>query len=135
MGLTVETTIEEAQVVNADPHRIQQLFNNLLENMVRYTHAPGSVRIECRSSDDAALIDFHNSCPGVSAEQLDHLFERFYRADSPEKQTSVGAGLGLAICRKIVEAHGGTIVAQRSELGGVLIRVQLPKLGASRPIG
>lgn len=130
MGLKLETKIADVLVVNADPHRIQQLFNNLLENIARYTHSPGNVRIECRSSEDSVVVDFHNSGPGVSTEQLDRLFDRFYRAELSATQTSVGAGLGLAICRKIVEGHAGTISAQRSELGGVLIRLQLPRLDA-----
>lgn len=124
LELTLATQIDEAVLSNVDPQRVQQLFNNLLENMARYTQTPGALRIECRAHEGRVHIEFHNSGPGVPAERLGHLFERHYRGEAPMRGGG-GAGLGLAICRKIVEAHGGEIAALASPLGGVLIRVQL----------
>jgi two-component system sensor histidine kinase BaeS len=72
------------------------------------------------------LIDLQDSEPGVPAELLTRLFERFYRVDASRNRQSGGAGLGLAICKSIVEAHGGTITARESPLGGLWIRVALP---------
>ena len=126
LGLTASRDITPNIALRADPARIQQLFNNVLENMARYTRKPGSLRIECIASDQTVHIGFHDSGPGVSEEQRSHLFERFYRTSSTNHDTTRGAGLGLAICRKIVEAHGGTIAASASPLGGLLIDIRLP---------
>jgi two-component system sensor histidine kinase BaeS len=126
LGLKIETHIEKDAVCIADPHRIQQLFNNLLENMARYTQSPGELTLDCRQADGNVVIEFHNSGPGVSLDQFEQLFDEKLRADSRPDHAAGGAGLGLAICRKIVEAHEGNIAAQPSPLGGMLIRVQLP---------
>jgi len=126
LGLRLTTDIAPHVEFKADKNRIQQLFNNLLENTARYTRAPGSVRIECAVRNDAIELAFHDSGPGVPDEQRSHLFERFYRSESASSKASGGAGLGLAICRKIVEAHGGTISAGVSTLGGLLIAIRFP---------
>jgi two-component system sensor histidine kinase BaeS len=94
--------------------------------MARYTRTPGSVRIACKARDANIEIGFHDSGPGISVEQRSHLFERFYRTGAASNDATRGAGLGLAICRKIVDAHGGTISAESSPLGGLLIAIRLP---------
>jgi len=128
LNLSVTGSIAAGLNVKADKHRIRQLFNNLFENMARYTQAPGRLRVECTRGINALEICFHDSGPGVPAEQRSHLFERFYRSESAanNSHTNSGAGLGLAICQKIVAAHGGTISANSSPFGGLLIAVQLP---------
>jgi two-component system sensor histidine kinase BaeS len=127
LELKLTSDIALQTLLKADKNRIQQLFNNLLENMARYTQTPGTLRVECTPVNDAIEIRFHDSGPGVPEEQRTHLFERFYRSESMSSQSNVGAGLGLAICRKIVEAHGGSIVAQLSPLGGLLIVAHFPQ--------
>jgi two-component system, OmpR family, sensor histidine kinase BaeS len=124
--LEPSTDIAAHIFIKADKARIQQLFNNLLENMARYTRTPGSLRIECAEHNGQVEIGFHDSGPGLTEEQRSHLFERFYRTGTATSTTTRGAGLGLAICRKIVEAHGGNIAAKSSPLGGLLIAIQLP---------
>ncbi|MDB6089180.1 MAG: baeS [Gammaproteobacteria bacterium] len=126
-SIRVESDIHEAElIVNADATRIQQLFSNLMENSIRYTNAGGRWRVACHREDTRVLIDLQDSEPGVPAELLTRLFERFYRVDASRNRQSGGAGLGLAICKSIVEAHGGTITARESPLGGLWIRVALP---------
>ncbi len=129
LGLKVTTEIAPNVQLRADAARIQQLFNNLLENMARYTEAPGSLRIECTLRDGESEIGFHDSGPGVPEEQRSHLFERFFRTGTASRDTARGAGLGLAICQKIVEAHGGVISASSSPLGGLLIAIRIPVCG------
>jgi two-component system sensor histidine kinase BaeS len=131
LSLEPSTAIATNVHIKADKARIQQLFNNLLENMARYTRTPGSLRIECLDRNGNVEINFHDSGPGLTEEQRSHLFERFYRTGSAASTATRGAGLGLAICRKIVEAHGGTIAAKSSSLGGLLIAIQLPSYQAS----
>jgi two-component system sensor histidine kinase BaeS len=126
----------------ADARRMQQLFNNLLENSVRYTDPGGRLRIaawRAPASDadadatgagggaaDEIAIEFCDSAPGVPAAHLPRLFDRFHRVDTSRSRESGGAGLGLAIVRGIVEAHGGRIAAVPSPLGGLCIRLHLP---------
>jgi two-component system, OmpR family, sensor histidine kinase BaeS len=113
-------------IVSGDETRLQQLFSNLIENSVRYTNAGGSFRVSCRAERDQVVIDLQDSEPGVPAELLPRLFDRFYRVDGSRNRDSGGAGLGLAICKSIVEAHQGTLTARASPLGGLWICVTLP---------
>jgi two-component system sensor histidine kinase BaeS len=110
----------------ADADRLQQLFSNLLENAVRYTDPGGVVRISAAVERDEVRIEFMDSGPGVSASQLPRLFERFYRGESSRNRESGGAGLGLAICRSIALAHGGSLSADHSPLGGLWLTLRLP---------
>lgn len=114
--------------IHADPDRLAQLFRNILANMLRYTDGNGHARVSLRRGDNPACIEMHfeDSKPGVAADELEHLFQRFYRVESSRNRESGGAGLGLAICRNIVEAHGGQINADHSDLGGLHIRITLP---------
>lgn len=114
--------------VHADPGRLGQLVNNLVENTLRYTDAPGRVEVSCRRAGNQALLEIQDSAPGVDAAHLGRLFERFFRVEGSRGRHSGGAGLGLAICRNIVEAHDGTIEAASSPLGGLLLTVSLPLL-------
>lgn len=110
----------------ADEVRLQQLFDNLLENCRRYTDAPGEVRITAAAHEAFWHIEVHDSAPGVPAELREQLFERFFRVDRSRSRASGGTGLGLAICRNIALAHGGQIDAAESPLGGVCITLRLP---------
>jgi two-component system sensor histidine kinase BaeS len=126
LDLKLTTDIALHGKMKADKDRIQQLFNNLFENMGRYTQAPGTLHVECATNTGAIELRFNDSGPGVAEAQRAHLFERYYRTGSASSQANGGAGLGLAICRKIVEAHGGTITAGTSSLGGLMIAVTFP---------
>ncbi len=112
-----------------DARRLRQLFANLLENSCRYTDAGGALRLQARREGRQMLIDLHDSAPGVRSDQLPRLFERFFRAEASRSRASGGAGLGLSICQRIVQAHEGRIEARPSPLGGLWLRVELPALG------
>lgn len=111
----------------ADASRLQQLFSNLLENSLRYTDVNGRLRISVGGDRDTVRIDFLDSGPGVSASQLPRLFERFYRGESSRNREHGGAGLGLAICRSIANAHDGSLVADHSPYGGLWLTLRLPR--------
>ncbi|WP_413771006.1 ATP-binding protein [Pseudomonas fluorescens] len=111
----------------ADASRLQQLFSNLLENSLRYTDVNGRLRISVGVDRDTVRIDFLDSGPGVSASQLPRLFERFYRGESSRNREHGGAGLGLAICRSIANAHDGSLVADHSPYGGLWLTLRLPR--------
>ncbi|MFG6441166.1 ATP-binding protein [Roseateles sp. LKC17W] len=129
-GLTLQLALPEQPLpAFGDERRLRQLFNNLLENSCRYTDAGGALRISARREGGHAVIDVQDSAPGVLPEQLPRLFERFFRTEASRNRRSGGAGLGLSICQRIVEAHEGRIEARTSPLGGLWLRVELPSHG------
>lgn len=135
-GLRLRTELPaEPTVVLADERRLQQLFNNLMENSVRYTDSGGVLLVRVRALPDgqAVQLEFEDSAPGVPAHRVTRLFDRFYRVEGSRNRASGGAGLGLAICRSIVAAHGGRIEAAASPLGGLAMRVLLPASGEATP--
>lgn len=125
LALTSEFS-EAATMIKADRLRLQQLLENLMENSLRYTTSGGQILVSLAGTADAVTIDIQDTAPGVSAEEIPRLFERLYRVESARSRESGGAGLGLSICQNIVHAHGGSISAQGSELGGLWITVRLP---------
>lgn len=118
----------ESLIISGDPMRMMQLFNNLLENSIRYTDPDGRLRITAHREYAKVNLAFEDSAPGVPEGSLPRLFERLYRVENSRSRDMGGAGLGLALCRNIVEAHGGTIEARASQLGGVCIDIALPLL-------
>lgn len=120
---------DAALYICADSERLRQLFENLLENSLRYTASGGRLEVLLSEREETVELIFRDSAPGVPAADLERLFERLYRVEGSRNRATGGAGLGLSICRNIVEAHGGRISAQASELGGVEMLLQLPKGG------
>jgi two-component system sensor histidine kinase BaeS len=125
-GIGLEFKLPASLEVSGDAQRLRQLVQNLLENCVRYVEGGGWVRIRLGASPEGALITVEDSGPGVSDVQLEHLFERFYRVEQGRSRAGGGSGLGLSICRNIVEAHGGRIRADRAGSGGLVVRIDLP---------
>lgn len=127
-GIALEFHAPDPVRASADPQRLRQLLQNLLENCARYVDAGGRVRVSVQAASDTAPLALlvEDSGPGVAEEQLERLFERFYRVEQGRSRAGGGSGLGLAICRSIAEAHGGRIRAARSALGGLAIHVDLP---------
>jgi two-component system sensor histidine kinase BaeS len=113
-------------LIQADEQRLSQLFRNLLRNSLRYTDARGALRVTLQCGPEGLSIDFEDTAPGVPEETLPRLFERLYRVEQSRSRATGGAGLGLAIARNIVAAHGGTIDARQSPLGGLRIHIELP---------
>ena len=103
-------------LVNIDWQRVNQVLHNLLENAVAYTHKGGTINLAAIARGDWVEVSVSDTGEGIPAEDLPHVFERFYRVDKSRARATGGSGLGLTIARRLVEAHGGTITAQ-SELG------------------
>ena len=120
-SLQVSANGATGMIFQVDPARFVQLLKNLLLNSLRYTDPGGDVCVSVSVGPRGWQLDIQDSLPGVPAEALPHLFERLYRVDESRSRQSGGAGLGLALCRAIVTAHGGTIEARPSPLGGVWI--------------
>lgn len=113
--------------VLADRDRLRQLFVNLFENAYRYTNAQGYIQINANIIEQNINIQMQDSAPGVPLTIQGHLFERFYRVEPSRNRDSGGSGLGLALCKQIVDAHQGTITTSDSSLGGLSINITLPK--------
>jgi two-component system sensor histidine kinase BaeS len=125
-GIRVDLDAGASLSVMADSRRLRQLMSNLLENSYRYVEENGAVRLRIHAARDRVILELDDSGPGLEPAQLQQLFERFYRADSSRSRSGGGSGLGLSICKNIVEAHGGDIRAGTSQMGGLSIRVALP---------
>lgn len=117
---------DEAPQLFADAERLTQLFTNLLENSQRYTDAAGEVKVWCETQGRVWSLHIEDTPPGVAEGQINRLFERLYRVEGSRNRQHGGSGLGLSIARSIAEAHGGTLSAQASSLGGVWVTLQLP---------
>ena len=126
LSVDVKGLNQQPVLIQGDSQRLQQLFKNLLENSLRYTDKPGQLHISTQLKAGWVDILFEDSSPGVPEDALPRLFERLYRVESSRNRATGGAGIGLSICRNIVEAHGGSISAAHSALGGLEIRVHLP---------
>ncbi len=126
-GIELELILPEKIEAEVDSARMKQLFTNLLGNSVFYTDAPGRLEVSLRRDGSRAVIDFDDTPPGVDEKSLPLLFDRLYRVDA-SRSSGAGkrAGLGLSICRSIVEGHDGNIIAMASPLGGLRIRIELP---------
>ncbi len=130
-GLVLAASLHPSPLmVRADGQRLLQLFANLLVNAGRYTDAPGNVRITTaeRMAGGKRWVDvvFDDSAPGVPPELLPKLFDRLFRVETSRNRAAGGAGLGLSICKNIAEAHGGTLTAAASPLGGLRLVLSLP---------
>lgn len=112
--------------IYSDPDRLSQLYRNLLNNSANYTDSGGRLAISVFSEAEKLVLIFADSEPGVPTPEISKLFDRFYRVESSRNRHLGGAGLGLAICSNIVEAHNGAIQAQSSPLNGIAIRIELP---------
>jgi signal transduction histidine kinase len=106
----------ELAPVWADPERVHQVLFNLLDNAVRFTPPGGRVLVTAQRQNGSCEVTVADTGPGIPAEHLPRLFERFYRVDSARSAKDGGTGIGLAIARSVVEAHGGHIRAE-SEVG------------------
>lgn len=105
-------------LVYGDIGLMQRVLENLIENALRYTSAGGSVTVGVVTGKDAVAVKVHDSGKGIAERDIPHIFDRFYQADKSRSQSSRGAGLGLAIVRRILELHGSTIhVDSRVEEG------------------
>jgi heavy metal sensor kinase len=120
--LTELTPVE----ITGDAERLAQVVNNLLVNAIQYNRSDGEVRVKLEAQSGLAVLTVTDTGPGISDEDLPHVFERFYRGDKSRTVSNGHAGLGLAISKAIVEAHGGTISVSSQPGTGTTFTVMLP---------
>jgi heavy metal sensor kinase len=129
-AITVETRIDTA-TVKGDRERLVELLTNLCANAVEYNHDGGRVSVDLWPEEHDACIRVSDTGVGISADDLPRIFERFYRPDESRDRRSGGAGLGLAIAKWIVEAHGGQITCTSTPGEGTVMLVRLPRVEAT----
>ena len=119
---------DDLPILDLDPARIREVISNLLTNAVRHTPRDGRVELSAALAGDQVEVTVHDSGSGIPADQLERIFDRFYRSpDSP------GSGLGLPIAKSLVEAHGGTLTAESSSSDGTSIRFTVPSSSQPGP--
>jgi two-component system OmpR family sensor kinase len=123
-------------VVNGDPDRLRELISNLVGNAIQYGGSGDRVVCATSAAGTTALLEVRDTGPGIDAADLPHVFERFYRANKARSRSAGGAGLGLAICKWIVESHGGHIRCDSVTGQGTCFTVELPAavVGADREL-
>ena len=116
-GKSVHMDVPENLILPGDPDKLARVFNNILKNAAAYSFPGTVIEIRARKEADLIHITFTNQGPQIPKEQLDVIFEKFYRLDSARSSEKGGAGLGLAIAKEIVAAHHGMISAESDERG------------------
>ncbi len=120
----------EARILG-DATSLRRLVLILLDNAIKFSPDGGGIDVRTSSTDDTAQFEVHDDGPGIPAEDLPHIFERFYRSSTA--RNGPGAGLGLAIAKAIVEEHGGEISIDSAARGGTTVRVTLPLSSVPEP--
>jgi signal transduction histidine kinase len=124
--ISVDSHQISAWTVTGDQVRLRRVFMNLLSNAIQYCPPGGHIWIEGASLPDKTTVVIADNGPGVPAEDLPHIFDRFRRVDQARNRQSGGTGLGLAICKSIVESHGGKIWMESTFGQGTRVSVTLP---------
>jgi len=112
--------------VNGDIAMIQRVLENLLENALNHTPAGGSIRLGFVTEGRRVIVKVEDSGRGMAPEEVEHIFERFYRVEKSRTESHDGAGLGLSIAKRIVDLHGGTISVQSALNHGTTFTFPIP---------
>jgi two-component system phosphate regulon sensor histidine kinase PhoR len=130
-GARVEVDVATAAIARGDPGGLEQVIENLVDNAIKYGRdAGGEVRIRGRAHGGHVVLEVQDDGPGIAAEHLPRLFERFYRVDAGRSRERGGTGLGLAIVKHLVESMGGTVDVASRTGAGTTFRVELEAWGA-----
>ncbi|MFI5845800.1 ATP-binding protein [Catenuloplanes sp. NPDC051500] len=125
-GLQLRTELGPDAAVYVDPLRLRQIVGNLLSNAVRYTPPGGTVTLRSAVRDGEIVIEVADTGIGIDADDLPHVFDRFWRADDSRSRATGGSGLGLSIVRDLIQAHGGTVTATSRPGAGSVFTARLP---------
>ena len=125
----IELSIElEQALVIGDPDRLGQVVSNLLSNALRYTSPSGKVRLRVAPEGRSSILEVSDNGIGIDPEDLDHIFDRFWRGEKSRSRETGGAGIGLAIVRELVRAHEGVIEVESTPKKGSCFRIAIPAL-------
>jgi len=124
-GVSLTRCLSGGVTLLADNVKLSQAFSNLVDNAVKFTPAGGKIELSAREKDEGVEIRIKDNGPGIPADKLSRIFERFYQVEA-SRSGQKGTGLGLQICKRIIEAHNGRIVAEQNEKQGMVFVVFLP---------
>ena len=113
---------EEIPEIEGDPERLKQVLVNVLDNAAKYGRDGATIEVSVSAEDDEVVLRVRDHGPGIPEDELPHVKERFYKGSSKER----GSGIGLAVCEEIVSRHGGKLIIENADTGGVLVTVRLP---------
>lgn len=131
---TITTTCEDDVWVSGDPDLLEQAMLNIVRNAIQHTSVGGRIDMVCKADGPRAVLTIADDGPGIPEEELNRVFDRFYRAQGPRPADSGGSGLGLAIVKGLVELHGGTVsVTNRTAGTGAVFTITLPRIRRPRP--
>lgn len=130
-SIDFQSHAQDDLIVRGDEIKLRELFLNLLDNAIRYTPQRGEISLTLKKKGDSACIAIKDTGVGIPGEHLDHIFDRFYRVDKSRSRSEGSVGLGLAICRRIVEVHNGTIEVDSKVGEGSTFSVLLPLIHTS----
>ncbi len=125
-NITIDVYIPSLPPINANTPLLQRAISNLIGNAIKYNRDGGIVAIQARKEADFVMIDVKDTGHGIAPEDIDHIFERFFRAKRPDKKQISGTGLGLAIAAAVIERHGGQIWAESTLDEGSIFHFTLP---------
>jgi signal transduction histidine kinase len=123
LNLKAEADLPEVLV---DPQRFQQVVGNLIDNALRYTPEGSSIDLAIQGHNKSVILSVADSGPGIPKDELPHVFDRFWRSEKSRTRSTGGAGLGLSIARRLVEAQGGKISVHNREPRGFEVQISLP---------
>ncbi len=128
-GIVCDVKGQGECVVRGDKNKLRAVFQNLVENAIKYTPEHGKVSIDIESNEKSVELHVADSGIGIPKDQADNIFTKFFRASNALRANTVGTGLGLFIAREIISRHGGTIDFKSEEGKGTVFSVVLPKIG------
>ena len=127
-GIELECSVKDSVEVSGDSFKLAQVIYNVIDNAIKYTPRGGSVRVDLFRQGKKAVIRISDTGIGIPAEDLPHIFDRFYRVDKARSRETGGTGLGLSIVKQIVLMHDGDITASSVENEGTTFTIELPAL-------
>ncbi len=134
-GLEVVVDIaDDCSIICADEERLREVYDNLLDNAVKYSGEGGEIRLGAERRDGEIMLSVRDDGVGIDAEDLPRIFERFYRADKARSRELGGTGLGLSIVKHIAQLHGGRVEADSQPRRGTTIRVILPNASPTQTV-
>ncbi|MGN0802061.1 MAG: sensor histidine kinase [Candidatus Faecivicinus sp.] len=125
-GIELDCSAKEALEVTGDSVKLQQVIYNVIDNAIKYTPRGGEVHASLARAGKRAIIRVSDTGIGIPADDLPHIFDRFYRVDKARSRATGGTGLGLSIVKQIVQLHGGSIIATSEEGNGTTFVIELP---------
>lgn len=133
LGAGEGKSIQPLYYVKADPERLREVLNNLIENAIKFT-SEGDVAVSITADRELVTISVSDTGIGIAPEDLPHLFQKFYRVDNSATRTIGGTGLGLYLCRAIIELYQGRIWAESQAGKGTTFKFTLPRVSAPQPV-